>query len=92
MPCQCESSSSNNLLLIGVIVISILLTVFKDLWYEFEAWFNERICAEVKHAIRDLHKDGDLTIREIKDDTESEIESLIESPIQSEIIVEKSEI
>ncbi len=65
MLCHCGSSSgrdSNNLLFVGLVIISVLSMLLKELWYEFEAWFNGRVNTEVKHAIRDLQRDGELII------------------------------
>jgi len=76
MHCHCESPKDGfgNMLLIGFVVISVLSVLLKELWYEFEAWFNERVNNEVKHAIRDLQRDGDFVVytQSVKeDDTES---------------------
>ena len=76
MHCHCESPKDGfgNMLLIGFVVISVLSVLLKELWYEFEAWFNGRVNNEVKHAIRDLQRDGDFVVytQSVKeDDTES---------------------
>jgi len=75
MHCHCESPKDGfgNMLLIGFVVISVLSVLLKELWYEFETWFNGRVNNEVKHAIRDLQRDGDFVLytQSVKEDAES---------------------
>ena len=89
MLCHCGSSSrrdSGNLLLVGLVAISILSMLLKELWYEFEAWFNGRVNTEVKHAIRDLQRDGEFVVKEpcVQEPRVQEPRVLQESSTQSD--------